>query len=423
MATCDVCCEKINKINHKKVDCPFCDLTSCRSCSQKYILSSIEDPHCMGCKTLWNREFVDSFCTKYFRRTELRRHRENVLFEREKALMPQSQKEVERVIAIRKLRREARRLRNSLIELYQRNHISFPVTNEDLQNHPAILEFHRDLEAIYIQLERLRNSTDTFHNEPTKFIRKCPHEECKGFLNEEYFCGLCSNRFCRDCNELLTEDHTCNPETVKTMKLLNKDSKSCPKCGTVIHKTSGCAQMWCPDCHTAFDWRTGEIVTGRIHNPHYIEFKRKGGTSREHGDIPCGGIPTYRELREVGSSNDIMNLASYIFYAERENMYIDVEPVNNLSLRVSYMLNELDEKDFKIFLQRQEKFKDKMRDLSNIYEMLTHSGGDLLRQFILDTERETEIIDMIKKLFSYANEVFTNIRTRYNCVTPKNFYL
>ena len=423
MATCDVCCEKMNKINHKKVDCPFCDLTSCRSCSQKYILSSIEDPHCMGCKTLWNREFVDSFCTKYFRRTELRRHRENVLFEREKALMPQSQKEVERVIAIRKLRREARRLRNSLIELYQRNHISFPVTNEDLQNHPAILEFHRDLEAIYIQLERLRNSTDTFHNEPTKFIRKCPHEECKGFLNEEYFCGLCSNRFCRDCNELLTDDHKCNPETVKTIKLLNKDSKSCPKCGTVIHKTSGCAQMWCPDCHTAFDWRTGEIVTGRIHNPHYIEFKRKGGTSREHGDIPCGGIPTYRELREVGSSNDIMNLASYIFYAERENMYIDVEPVNNLSLRVSYMLNELDEKDFKIFLQRQEKFKDKMIDLSSIYEMLTHSGGDLLRQFIIDPERETEIIDMIKKLFLYANEVFTNIRTRYNCVTPKNFYL
>ena len=423
MATCDVCCEKINKINHKKVECPFCDLTSCRSCSQKYILSSIEDPHCMGCKTLWNREFVDSFCTKYFRRTELKRHRENVLFEREKALMPQSQKEVERVIAIRKLRKEARRLRNSLIELYQRNQISFPVTDEDLRNHPDIIEFHRDLEAIYIQLERLRNSTDTFHNEPTKFIRKCPHEECKGFLNEEYFCGLCSNRFCRDCNELLTDDHKCNPETVKTMKLLNKDSKSCPKCGTVIHKTSGCAQMWCPDCHTAFDWRTGEIVTGRIHNPHYIEFKRKGGTSREHGDIPCGGIPTYRELREVGSSNDIMNLASYIFFAERENMYIDIEPVNNLSLRVSYMLNELDENDFKVFLQRQEKFKDKMRDLSNIYEMLTHSGGDLLRQFILDTERETEIIDMIKKLFSYANEVFTNIRTRYNCVTPKNFYL
>ena len=81
MNDCDVCCEKLNKINHKKVECPFCDLTCCRSCSQRYILSTFEDPHCMGCKTLWNREFIDSFCTKYFRNTELKRHRENVLFE------------------------------------------------------------------------------------------------------------------------------------------------------------------------------------------------------------------------------------------------------------------------------------------------------------------------------------------------------
>ena len=80
MENCDVCCEKLNKINHKKVECPFCDLTSCRSCSQRYILSTFEDPHCMGCKTLWNREFVDSFCTKYFRNTELRRHREKRSF-------------------------------------------------------------------------------------------------------------------------------------------------------------------------------------------------------------------------------------------------------------------------------------------------------------------------------------------------------
>ena len=60
----------------------------------------------------------------------------------------------------------------------------------------------------------------------------------------------------------------------------------------------------------------------------------------------------------------------------------------------------------KTFLQRQEKFKDKMRDLSNIYEMLSHSGGDLLRQFIIEPSREVEIMDMIKKLLVYGNEVF-----------------
>jgi|TARA_B110000977_G_scaffold19981_1_gene24041 hypothetical protein len=423
MNDCDVCCEKLNKINHKKVECPFCDLTCCRSCSQRYILSTFEDPHCMGCKTLWNREFIDSFCTKYFRNTELKRHRENVLFEREKALMPQSQKEVERILAIRKLRREARTLRIALLDAYHKYELSFPITSQNISNFPEVLAFHHNLETIYIQLERLRNMGELYVDEPTKFIRKCPQEECKGFLNEEYFCGLCQNNFCKDCNELLKEGHVCDPQVVKTMKLLNKDSKSCPKCGTVIHKTSGCSQMWCINCHTAFDWRSGEIVTGRIHNPHFIEFKKKGGVSREHGDIPCGGIPTYRELREVQASNDILNLATGIYYADREHMFMDVEPVNNLSERVAYMLNEFKEREFKVFLQRQEKYKDKVRDLSNIFEMLTHSGGDILRQFILEPDRETEFIDILRKLFNYGNEVFATIRERYKCVTPRNFYL
>ena len=138
MTTCDVCCEKFNKIHHKKVECPFCDLKSCRSCSQRYILESFQDPHCMGCKTIWNREFVDSFCTKYFRNTELRRHREKVLFEREKALMPQSQKEVERILEIRRLRRKARKLRATLIELYQRYRLSFPINDRDVEAYPLL---------------------------------------------------------------------------------------------------------------------------------------------------------------------------------------------------------------------------------------------------------------------------------------------
>jgi len=422
MNICDVCCEKINKINHKEVKCPFCDLTSCRSCSQKYLLSTFEDPHCMGCKTRWNREFVDSFCTKYFRNVDLKRHRENVLFEREKALMPQTQVEVERVLEIQRLRREASELRKSLINLYEIHRISYPITNEVFLRHPEILTIHNELEEVYVKVEELRNRGQLNVNTQIKFTRKCPIEECKGFLNEEFFCGLCRNNFCKDCLEPLGDDHTCDPRVVKTMKLLNRDSKSCPKCGTVIYKSSGCSQMWCINCHTAFDWRSGEIATGRIHNPHFIEFKRKGGVSREHGDIPCGGIPTYRELRQAEASDDLLNLSTYIFYADRENAYIDLEPIDNLNARVAYMLNHLDEKEFKIFLQRQEKYKDKMRDMSHIFEMLTHTGGDLLRQYILEPSRQPEIIDLLSKILVYGNEIFETIRKRYNCVLPKNLY-
>jgi len=72
----------------------------------------------MGCKTLWNREFVDLFCTKYFRNTELKRHREVVLFEREKARMPETQPEVERILQMRKLRIILNDHRAKLLELH-----------------------------------------------------------------------------------------------------------------------------------------------------------------------------------------------------------------------------------------------------------------------------------------------------------------
>jgi hypothetical protein len=419
MENCDVCCEKLNKINHKKVKCPFCDLTSCRSCSQRYILESFQDPHCMGCKTAWNREFVDSFCTKYFRTTELKRHRENVLFERECALMPDTQPEVERIIQMRRIRRVIREQKQKLLELhhrYQTLQLGEPIPDE-------IRILYREMEITYRHLEQIRNSGTIIDNEPRRFVRQCPIEECKGFLNEEWYCGLCERHYCKSCNELLDENHVCDKDVVETMKLLNKDSKSCPKCGTVIHKTSGCAQMWCINCHTAFNWRTGQIENGRIHNPHFIEFRRKTMMSREHGDIPCGGAPTFRELREIGATNQILQYAMVIQQVEHEHMFLDTRPIDNTQLRIAYMLNDISKEDFKNFLQRQEKYKDKVRDLSNIFEMIGNTGGDLLRQYVLEPERHDEIVDLLQKIIDYGNEIFETIRSRYNSRLPRNIYV
>lgn len=416
MDICDVCCEKFNKIKHKKVECPYCDLKSCRSCSQKYILSSHQDPHCMGCKTAWNREFVDSFCTKYFRNTELRRHRENVLFEREKALMPETQPEVERIINMRKLKLILQSQRERLIELHYRNTGENEIT-------PEIRDLYRDMENTYRYLQELRSSQRDTISEPRTFVRKCPKEECKGFLSEEWFCGLCNVYYCKECNEQLTEGHECDPEMVKTMQLLNKDSKSCPNCGTVIHKTDGCAQMWCINCHTAFNFTTGQIETGRIHNPHFIEFRRKNIGSREHGDIPCGGSPSFRELREHNATNTILQYSLIIYQFERELIFMDDRPANNLNFRIAYMLNEVTEEYFKTFLQRQEKFKEKVKDVSYVYEMVANTGGDLLRQYIIHPDRHDEIVGILCKLMEYTNDVFADIRKRYNSAVPRKINL
>ena len=105
MDTCQTCTENFNKTSRLKVSCPFCAYDVCKTCAQTYIISTSKDPHCMNCKHEHNREFVDSFCTKKFRNTTLRKRRENVLFEREQARLPETQPYVERELNIRSLRR------------------------------------------------------------------------------------------------------------------------------------------------------------------------------------------------------------------------------------------------------------------------------------------------------------------------------
>ena len=143
--------------------------------------------------------------------------------------------------------------------------------------------------------------------------------------------------------------------------------------------------------------------------------------SREHGDIPCGGIPSTRELRQIGAPYKLIQCLIVIQNMENENIFmVDLPPIDNTRARISYMMNYIDDLLFKDFLQRQEKHREKTREVSNIYEVIIHSCGDLLRQYVLEQSRYTEILDHIEQIFDYGNEIFTRIRKRYVSVSPKN---
>ena len=415
---CSICCEKINASNHKKVSCPFCDFNSCRTCVQTYLLSVTTDPHCMGCKKLWSREVVDGACTKIFRDTKLKKHRETILFEREKCLMPQSQEAASRVL-------QGRRIDKLMQEAEE-----------------EIIKIKLSINNLYHTKIRILNgaSQQGASTEKRVFVRRCPVNDCKGFLSTRWKCQLCDNNICSECNEVKKgDDHTCDPNNVETVALLKKDTKPCPSCGTMIFKISGCSQMWCPDCHTAFDWNTMKIETGRIHNPHYYEFQRNGGGpgNRENGDIPCGGVPSVIEILDFlgiprqrnrymyvpttidnAVHTEILKIHRIVLHIQNVEMpRMRHREVDNEPMRVRYLLNELLEEDMKVMLQRNEKAREKSRDIANILQMFCDVTGDLLRQLVVKVITLEQFLENVNRLRDYVREAFTTLHKRYSCST------
>lgn len=421
--SCEVCCEKYNRKQNTPVNCPACELKSCRKCSETYLLSIFEEPHCMGCKAQWDRQFIDSWCTQVFRNNAYRKHREEVLFEKEKALFPQTQLIVEKELKRRKLMDEIEKVRGEVFRLWRHHGITH-MTHQLLRwtlfvegKYPDVRVVVERLENLYRQMDELRAEDES--DAAKKFVRKCPTPECRGFLNREFHCSLCERDYCEKCNESTGEGHACDPETVKTIALINKDSKPCPKCGVVIHKLEGCTQMWCPSCHTAFNWRTGVIELGRIHNPHYLEFRRKGGTlSREHSDIPCGGTPTFAELRSISAPEELLIFRIEIDQFEREIRWVYDRPQSTDYPRRMYLMNQMSTEDFKKEIQKRDKRNQRNKELHHLFQMIVDTCGDFLRQYMMEQNTQ-RVVDDINGVIEYANEVIGNIHRRYKCYTPR----
>jgi len=425
---CQICCEKFNKSNHCKVVCNYCQYTNCRECFQKYLVDTILDPHCMNCKKVYLHEFLAENCTAIFINKTLKNHREHVLFDREKALMPMSQNDVVLTKERCEHEKNIKRLLDEKNELTAR----LRKNSRELQ----------DSRTYVYEIDRILGSPHSGNTEVKKFVRKCPMEECRGFLSTQWKCGTCEVNICKNCNEVKDIFHIeCDPDKVKTMELINKDTKPCPKCGTMIFKISGCDQMFCIDCHTVFSWNRATIVDGGIiHNPHYYEFLRKqnnGVIPRNPGDIPCGGgLPYWGEINrrflnprayttETQIITNFHQLVAHITHQEiRElNRSITMNNSANRKLRVQYLMNVLTENNFKAIIQQLEKKNNKSREYINIYQMLVDVSSDKFREIqsgtgLLTIEELTEIIQYFDKLIEYFNENIANVGKRYKCVYP-----
>jgi hypothetical protein len=388
------------------------------------------------CAKEWSRKFIRENFTDTFINSKYKNHLQDILFDQEKALLPATQPLVEEDIRKQKIREEIKDIDKQIYEL---------------------MRFKREKED---QIHKRNVAIASSHN---RFIRSCPAEGCRGFLSSQWKCGICELWTCPDCHEVKGPEreceHTCDPNLVETAKLLAKDTKPCPKCHSNIFKISGCDQMWCTQCHTAFSWKTGAIEKN-IHNPHYYEWQRKnGGAARAAGDIECGRDLTHHTVETICGlinkhhksliDNDTSNAVlkkSYLreggrIYLPIVNRLIEIIRVTihnirfelaqfqtdyfikNQDLRVQYLKNEISEEQFKWQIQVNDKRNRKHTEIAQVLQLSNTAVTDIVYR-IIDNLRTSDkdkhnlegMICEFDEVIRYCNDIFKDISFTYKSV-------
>lgn len=289
--------------------------------------------------------------------------------------------------------------------------LNVQLSNARIEHQQLILE-HSHAITTGILPQPQNENEKLVREERKNFIRACPAEGCRGFLSARWKCGLCEKYTCNECHALKEQDkeHVCNPDELATAKLLNKDTKPCPKCASMIFKIDGCDQMWCIECKTAFSWKTGRIET-RIHNPHYFEYLRRTNNQQTlenlnqqvQRDFNCGRhcFLNYdfinqleRKFRNIYNNADkrlvlrhisgICNALNHLEYNEKRSKFdTDENELNKERLRIRrmYLKNQYTKEDAKSALVRIHKDYDKRKEYCDLLDMYLQTLDDILRRF------------------------------------------
>jgi hypothetical protein len=469
----------------------------------------------MKCKKPWTREHQNAILKPSFVNKELKKHLEQVMFDRERAQFPETIMVIEDRRQIQKYTQEISLLRRKyeiicseyryIQEKIKQHELAilqkktspklFPdKTAKELESDHAMtlaeLSAKRDelrqrndrvnllLHWIQMPYDRRQNAIENYaegvpaaaaathqanvEKVRRKFVRACPIESCRGFLSVQWKCGICGIHTCSKCHIPKSggDTHECNPDDVATAEMIENDTRPCPQCGTGIFKIDGCDQMWCIECHCAFSWRTGQIESGHVHNPHFFEYQRRmGNNARNLLDMPCNALepaayhgvvyalmskvvhsktnkkreqlglptiprPTIVELRDKTAA---VSYAIGAFY-QIMNAYRNDAIQDNLELRVRYLTEEINDVQFRSNLSRDAKKFNKNREIGQVVQTVIYAMTDILNRLIdylreneniaedynvSSPERIMEILSETYQLLDYANECLAKICVEY----------
>jgi len=425
---CAVCFEEFNKSTRAPTKCAYCVTELCRTCLQTYLLNDISDqPRCVNpeCGHGMEREFLDSCLTRSFRLGAYKEHREKVLSDREKARLPATQEDAAEYKTAQTVFQQSKQAYGELRAQIDMLHIRANREETRMRRANLVVETYGR--------ERLAagGGANPVQTVRATFVKPCPAAECKGFLSTAWKCGMCEQWTCPDCHELKganrDTEHTCDPGKVATAQLLAREARGCPKCGVQICKIEGCDQMWCTSCNTGFNWRTGKVAEGPVHNPHYFEWLRSQGRNptQAQGVANCDhqtdrqvtialqggrGEPRGQDDRYLHEVWRLMREEQDPYGRRRDADY----EANCRILRVRFMAGEISEEDWKVALQRNEKDAHFQRAKNQVRDLFVNAAGDLIRRVLTPGADKAAIRAEVQALLDYCNASYANVSARFN---------
>lgn len=391
---CPICCDEFNRSSRVRVPCEFgdCKYAACKTCVRQYLLTTTSEPHCMQCRKPWTQAYVTDSLNRTWVSGEYRRHHSKLLLERELSRMPDTMEAAELERRARETEKRKEAIMAQIVECRARER-----------------ELLRKLRS------ECRDSDEHWSGEAAtrrEFTMACPVADCRGFLSSQYKCGICAKTVCKKCMVPLDRPdglgHTCDPDVVASTEAIRKETRPCPGCGERIYKLSGCDQMWCPSCHTAFSWRTGKVDSGVVHNPEFYRWHREneGSLLEREDDRGCcrdNAPPSYRTMlrsfrspyalpSHISAMSDMaMCIHQFITHCtsvEHPRRTAQLRRAGDTqALRVKYLLNDIDKDELEAAISKNDRARKKCTDIVNVHELLTQEGSHILSQIARTASR------------------------------------
>lgn len=238
-----------------------------------------------------------------------------------------------------------------------------------------------------------------------KYIMPCSTPDCKGMINTKHKCELCNSIYCGKCFVKIDDNnninnsnsdnnnndkkiHICKQEDIDNYNFILSTTKACPNCAARIFRTEGCPQMFCTQCQTGFDYNTGKVITSNFHNPHRMEWLRSTGALDVQqfnggGGNVCGRNIDDYQVRGCDNLVSIIHQKNHVRQMCVDKFRSKLEEIDGdqlyKNIRILYIINEINDKQYYLKLRHLETKKHKYKQLLSIYSTFVDTIDDYMR--------------------------------------------